>query len=640
MASLPPLAPDYKQHNDGVQRLPAISALSTSGNAAGWISAASNSTDDLGPMWRTKRVADMTPSEKHQLLREKLAGEWGEDPPELRPGNQRLVCPECGNGSHGEDCFSVTVQEDSIWWRCHRASCSYKGTVFAIGGWEASSSTAAAAVHAVAQVTNGAGAHQAAAFATQAAPAGVLYQQQQQFDSAKPAVVLGSKLQELTPEFLQWFQNRGISRATLERNGVMCEKRYCGALGREEWHIAFPYRKNGVMVNIKYRALEKHFSQSKGGEQIFYGYDDAKVHNCSDLLSSAERIILAADADGPGIILADELSRRIGREKCWRDANEVLVKDGADVLCSYLDAAQPLPIRGLFKFDDFFDQVYDLYNQGLGGLSWGVSTGWESVDPCYKVVPGELTIVTGLPNSGKSEWLDALVVNLARQHGWRFAVCSMENSTREHGRKLMEKYTGKAFFNAAYSEGTARMSVMELVDALIWIDEHFHIIRPPPEQLPSIEYILDKARAAVLRYGIQGLVVDPYNELDHHRSSEFSETEHVSRLLTKIKRFAQHYDCHVWFVAHPRTQRGMGAGGGTAMLTAPSMYDISGSANFINKADNGIVVHRPFTGGQEGKDPYAVQLLVRKVRNKLAGKIGDVMLRYERATGCYWDYDQ
>lgn len=142
------------------------------------------------------------------------------------------------------------------------------------------------------------------------------------------------------------------------------------------------------------------------------------------------------------------------------------------------------------------------------------------------------------------------------------------------------------------------------------------------------------------RYGIQGLVVDPYNELDHHRPSEFSETEHVSRLLTKIKRFAQHYDCHVWFVAHPRTQRGLGAGGGTAMLTAPSMYDISGSANFINKADNGIVVHRPFTAGQEGRDPYAVQLLVRKVRNKLAGKIGDVVLRYDRATGCYWDYDQ
>jgi hypothetical protein len=58
------------------------------------------------------------------------------------------------------------------------------------------------------------------------------------------------------------------------------------------------------------------------------------------------------------------------------------------------------------------------------------------------VVPGELTIVTGLPNSGKSEWIDALAVNLARREGWRIALCSMENSAKEHGRKLMEKYIG------------------------------------------------------------------------------------------------------------------------------------------------------------------------------------------------------
>jgi twinkle protein len=147
-----------------------------------------------------------------------------------------------------------------------------------------------------------------------------------------------------------------------------------------------------------------------------------------------------------------------------------------------------------------------------------------------------------------------------------------------------------------------------------------------------------RVRLTACRYGIRGLVIDPYNELDHRRSAMFSETEHVSRMLTKIKRFAQHYDCHVWFVAHPRTQRGYGTGGGSAVLTPPTMYDISGSANFINKADNGIVVHRLWSTGQDGaQDPNAVQLLVRKVRNKLAGRIGDVTLRYDRATGCYVD---
>lgn len=146
--------------------------------------------------------------------------------------------------------------------------------------------------------------------------------------------------------------------------------------------------------------------------------------------------------------------------------------------------------------------------------------------------------------------------------------------------------------------------------------------------------------APCCRYGIKGLVIDPYNELDTRRGRDMSETEYVSCMLSKIKRFAQHYECHVWFVAHPRTQRGSGAGGGSSTLSAPSMYDISGSAHFINKADNGIVVHRPWTGmwaASEGRDTTQTQILVRKVRNKVAGSIGDVTLSYDRATGRYKD---
>ena len=86
-------------------------------------------------------------------------------------------------------------------------------------------------------------------------------------------------------------------------------------------------------------------------------------------------------------------------------------------------------------------------------------------------------------------------------------------------------------------------------------------------------------------FGIRGLVIDPYNELDHQRPPGVSETEYVSQMLTKIKRFAQHYDAHVWFVAHPKQlQQWRG--------DAPNLYDISGSAHFVNKADNGVVIHR------------------------------------------------
>jgi hypothetical protein len=53
--------------------------------------------------------------------------------------------------------------------------------------------------------------------------------------------------------------------------------------------------------------------------------------------------------------------------------------------------------------------------------------GWTGLDALYRIVPGELSVVTGVPNSGKSEWLDALLCNLVQQRGWNFALCSMEN---------------------------------------------------------------------------------------------------------------------------------------------------------------------------------------------------------------------
>ncbi|KAI5667663.1 hypothetical protein M9H77_17516 [Catharanthus roseus] len=139
--------------------------------------------------------------------------------------------------------------------------------------------------------------------------------------------------------------------------------------------------------------------------------------------------------------------------------------------------------------------------------------------------------------------------------------------------------------------------------------------------LPNIDWILNLAKAAVLRNGVTGLVIDPYNELDHQRNAHQTETEYVSQMLTKVKRFAQHHSCHVWFVAHPRQLHYW-------IGSPPNLYDISGSAHFINKCDNGIVIHR-------NRDPEAgpmdlVQVCVRKVRNKVIGTIGDAFLSYNR----------
>ncbi|KAG6500875.1 hypothetical protein ZIOFF_040733 [Zingiber officinale] len=239
-----------------------------------------------------------------------------------------------------------------------------------------------------------------------------------------------------------------------------------------------------------------------------------------------------------------------------------------------------------------------------------------------QVVAGELTLITGVPNSGKSEWIDALLCNINERHGWKFALCSMENKVEEHARKLLEKHIKKPFFSA-------RMTVEEFEAGKKWLDDTFYLIRCEDDCLPSVTWVLDCAKLAVLRYGVRGLVIDPYNELDHQRSNFQTETEYVSQMLTKVKCFAEQHSCHVWFVAHPKQLHNWDG-------RAPNLYDISGSAHFVNKCDNGIVIHRDrnLTTG------LGVEVYVRKVRNKVSGTVGVATLSYNRATGEFHDKDQ
>jgi twinkle protein len=169
------------------------------------------------------------------------------------------------------------------------------------------------------------------------------------------------------------------------------------------------------------------------------------------------------------------------------------------------------------------------------------------------------------------------------------------------------------------------MSETDLRVTIQWLREHFYFIRADDEA-PTIDWILENARSAVLRHGVRGLVIDPYNEIEHKRPSAMSETEYVSQILGKVKRFGQAHGCHVWFVAHPAKMHRDSNGD----IPVPTLYDISGSANWANKADLGIVVHRDWR-----ENANSVEIHVRKVRFKSVGRVGVVTLEYNALTGCY-----
>jgi twinkle protein len=473
----------------------------------------------------------------------------------------------------------------------------------------------------------------------------------------------------------EYLKSRGISEATAKKLKLFGATKYFTRLGKETDSIGFPYYRDGALVGVKYRSFpEKDFTAESGGQYDFFGLDqvvkgepliivegeidaltlhevgitnvvsvpsgapmkvaDGKmkasedkkfsfVWNAREYLDAAPYIILATDQDVPGQALAEELARRIGKEKCrlakfaQKDLNEVWLsspspEEGTTVIRGIIDAASPYPISGLSDAATYVDRLNDMYAQGVGK---GLSTGYSSVDQIYTVAPGQLTVVTGYPSSGKSNFVDQVMVNLARGADWKFAVCSFENQPETHIVRLMEIYTGKRFF-----DGRDRMTAQEKDHAFKWVNDHFIFMDHHGEEPSNLPSILERAKAAVKRMGVRGMVIDPYNYIDMDRR-DMAETEAISNMLTKVRQFCMAYDVHCWFVAHPAKMNRSGN-----EQPRPDGMSISGSMAWWAKTDCGITVHR-----KEG----SVEIAVWKCRYRWIGTQGETELIYNKTAGTY-----
>lgn len=281
-----------------------------------------------------------------------------------------------------------------------------------------------------------------------------------------------------------------------------------------------------------------------------------------------------------------------------------------------------MSIKGLYRVDEFKNELREYYEHGMAS---GVSTGWPNMDKLYTIVPGQLTIVTGIPNSGKSEWVDALSVNLAMANDWRFAAFSPENGKEAHVVKLVEKYVEMS----ADPKNYRRMSYDAMMGGADWVADHYFFIENK-DVMPTLDWILEKANEAVVTYAIHGLIIDPWNRIEKVLGNK-SETDYVAESIPKILRFAANHNIHIWLVVHPKQQQ---KDPKTGKIAAPSLYDMAGSAHFVNMCDNGIVIHR-----SESIDD-TTEVLVRKVRFKHVGRRGETKLRYNRNTGRYEPLDE
>lgn len=476
--------------------------------------------------------------------------------------------------------------------------------------------------------------------------------------------------------------SRMVSAEVAERFGLYVTKQWFPQTERDEWCLAFPYRFRGEVVNHKYRTPGKHFRQDKDAERSIYNIDalqdnDAAVwcegewdvlaceeagitnaislpdgapkklkeemdeHDkrfepltvCEAELKPITKFIIATDGDGPGDNLAEELARRLGKEKCWRvrwpdgckDANDVLKALGPEELRRCIAEAEPYPINGIFLLPyGMLDRLFERAPNKAFSISR-----FPRFSEHHKVVPGCLSIITGTPNSGKTPFVDQIMVEMAMEHRWKWAVCSMENDMDEHASELAEKYIGQPF------RGTLNWAAMDRYQrarAEAFIRAHFVFLRQDdPHQPVTTEFVIEKARAAVYRYGVQGLVIDPFSRLDDDRRNE-REDLHVRDVLAKVDRLTKVCELATYFIAHPTK---MQADPKTGKITPPNLYSISGGAHWNNFADQGGTVHRP------DRASLVTEYYPTKARKKWMGKIPAQPIRFlwDPATGRYSEED-
>lgn len=448
---------------------------------------------------------------------------------------------------------------------------------------------------------------------------------------------------------LSWLTKRGLDPEVASRLGVASGSRADGGKVDQDGRgnvLIFPYSEHGIVVSEKYRAPNKIFWQREGGKRTFFNADvlddpvltegreplvitegeldcvavlsagrpfavsvpdgavpvpegtrpdDVSEDDCKaeatgklaflwnnrERLQKIRRYVIATDGDDPGRRMAAILVKHLGAARCSRmefpdgckDPNDILKKFGPKALSDAVANAKPYPVRGIYELTDFPHEETKLFDP--------VIEGWSGK---LKIFEGAFIVVTGPTSHGKSTFAMEVAANMAMHHKWRIAIFSPEQRPFELCSHLRTLYL-------AGQEWTRE----NVTEADNWIRRHFKLILGDPvatgdrDDDITLQWLLDRGEDAVLRYNIDMVIVDPWNELEHAKAPGESTTDYTGRAIRQIKRFGRQYNVTTLLCAHP-TKDFMRTRDGTPR--AVTLYDVEGAAHWANKSDIGIVVER------------------------------------------------
>ena len=463
-----------------------------------------------------------------------------------------------------------------------------------------------------------------------------------------------------------WFKTRGISKQTLTDLKVSEGSEWMPQTQKSENVIKFNYFMGGELLNVKYRDGKKNFKLFKGAEKVFYNIDSIVGHDycvivegemdvlalheagitnaisvpngatlktnnldyldsCIDYFEDMSNVIIATDTDDAGLALQTELIRRLGSEVCLtatfkdcKDANEYLLKYGKEELVKRITGAKPVPLENVTTFKDHEGDVIDFVENGFKP---GFQIGLDNFDDVFSTYTGQFITVTGIPSSGKSDWVDRMCIGYNKNYGWKTAFASPENKPNFlHAHKIMRKVWG----GMPQKEDIHTERWNQVADH---VNSNFYHI---DMDRYSLESVLAKGAELVKRKGIKCLVIDPFNKVRATTANDGDVNKYTMEYLMQIETFARKHDVLVIIVAHPTKMYKNDKG----VIEVPTMYNIKGGGEWYDASYHGLVVHRNYLN-------KTVMVKVLKVKFQNLGENGaEVHFKWNPESGDYIPHEQ
>lgn len=243
-----------------------------------------------------------------------------------------------------------------------------------------------------------------------------------------------------------------------------------------------------------------------------------------------------------------------------------------------------------------------------GSFKMGLTTGIPSLDVYFRFKRGNLDIINGADNVGKSTVIWYLMLLASINHKWRWIVLANENSAGYVKRKLIEFYC---------CQELRLISEEKYKEANKFVSEYFTIIKS--EELYNYKDVMNMALKLMKKKQYDGMLIDPYNSLkiELTDSSKLSTHEYHYEVASELRSFGKKHDILIFLNCHVVTNA-LRQKDSNGHQQAPTKADTEGGGKFANKADEFITIHRLT---QHKTDWMISQLHIRKVKeNETGGK--------------------